>query len=349
MNAEGKMKHLLITTIAAVLLSLSVQGQESRTPQLQNPSPVKSQKAKTPNKTETGTRISRNPVELITRWLIMDKNGDGKLAVDETTGQLKTSFNRNDANKDGFLDRGELETLSKRLIRRRSRGQSPGPKPTHAGVPYGTGQELIDMYLAKSNQPTPVYIWGHAKGQTYKRIPTKALSLCNKAGFSFFSIEANDTDNSGSQDISEKEPWLKMLDFVKANAKKYNIDTRNIFIGGRSLGSMGSFPAAMERWKEVRGVYSMQALPRGGKLPAALVHKNSPPSYLIYRSAPGSNNHDPRNGLMVQDAYKEKGIGDRISIKTEIRDQLWFTWLIDFMQTKRESSSANTAAKGVEN
>ena len=343
------MKHILITTIAAVLLSLSVQGQESRTPQLQNPSPVKSQKAKTPNKTETGTRISRNPVELITRWLIMDKNGDGKLAVDETTGQLKTSFNRNDANKDGFLDRGELETLSKRLIRRRSRGQSPGPKPTHAGVPYGTGQELIDMYLAKSNQPTPVYIWGHAKGQTYKRIPTKALSLCNKAGFSFFSIEANDTDNSGSQDISEKEPWLKMLDFVKANATKYNIDTRNIFIGGRSLGSMGSFPAAMERWKEVRGVYSMQALPRGGKLPAALVHKNSPPSYLIYRSAPGSNNHDPRNGLMVQDAYKEKGIGDRISIKTEIRDQLWFTWLIDFMQTKRESSSANTAAKGVKN
>ena len=151
------------------------------------------------------------------------------------------------------------------------------------------------------------------------------------------------------RDISEKEPWLKMFDFVKANAKKYNIDTRNIFVGGRSLGSMGSFPAAMERWKEVRGVYSMQALPRGGKLHAALVHKNSPPSYLIYRSAPGSNNHDPRNGLMVEDAYKEKGIGNRISIKTEIRDQLWFTWLIDFMQTKRESSSANTAAKGVEN
>ncbi|SVE14169.1 uncharacterized protein METZ01_LOCUS467023, partial [marine metagenome] len=89
------MKHLLLTTITAVLLSLSVQEQESRTPQLQKPSPVKSQKAKTPNKTKTGTRISRNPVELITRWLIMDKNGDGKLAVDETTGQLKTSFNRN--------------------------------------------------------------------------------------------------------------------------------------------------------------------------------------------------------------------------------------------------------------
>ena len=100
------MNHILITTLAAVLLSLSVQGQESRTPQLQKPSPVKSQKAKTPNKTETGTRIRRNPAELITRWLIMDKNGDGKLAVDETTGQLKTSFNRNDANKDGFLDRG---------------------------------------------------------------------------------------------------------------------------------------------------------------------------------------------------------------------------------------------------
>ena len=162
--------------------------------------------------------------------------------------------------------------------------------PTHADVTYGAGQEVVDMYLAKSPAPTPIYIWGHAKGQTYKRVSKDAVSLCLDAGYSFLSIEANDDNNDGIQDLYFKEPWLKILDFVIANAAKYNIDPENIFIGGRSLGSIGSFPAAMERWEDVRGVYSMQALPTGGKQHAALVGKNSPPCHLIYRGAPGSGN-----------------------------------------------------------
>ena len=34
--------------------------------------------------------------------------------------------------------------------------------PTHADVTYGAGQEVVDMYLAKSPAPTPIYIWGHS-------------------------------------------------------------------------------------------------------------------------------------------------------------------------------------------
>ena len=183
------MKKLLIKTIAAVLLSLSVQAQESRTPQLQKPSPVKSQKAKTPNKTETRTRISRNPVELLTRWLTMDKNGDEKLGVDETTGQLKTSFNRNDTNKDGFLDRGELETLSKRLIRRRSRGQSPGPKPTHAGVAYGTGQELVDMYLPKATSQRRSISGDMPKGRLTRVFQLRHCRYAMRRAFHFLALK----------------------------------------------------------------------------------------------------------------------------------------------------------------
>ena len=58
------------------------------------------------------------------RWLSMDKDGDGKITKDEAEGQLKTSFERNDANKDGFLDRSELNALSQRLARGRSQQQS---------------------------------------------------------------------------------------------------------------------------------------------------------------------------------------------------------------------------------
>jgi len=207
--------------------------------------------------------------------------------------------------------------------------------PSHTDLSYGTGQEVVDMYLAESPAPTPVYIWGHAKGQTHKRVPKDAVSLCLDAGYSFLSIEANDDNHDGIQDLYIKEPWLKILDFVIANAAKYNIDPENIFIGGRSLGSMGSFPAAMERWKDVRGVYSMQALPTGGKAHAALVSKNSPPCHLIYRSAPGSGNHDPLNGMMIQDAYRSAGIADRFAIKTETRDRQWFDGFVEFVQAHR--------------
>jgi len=98
---------------------------------------------------------------------------------------------------------------------------------------------------------------------------------------------------------------------------------------------MGSFPAAMERWEDVRGVYSMQALPTGGKPHAALVGKNSPPCHLIYRGAPGNGNHDPLNGIMVQEAYRNAGIADRFVIKTETRGRQWFDGFVEFVQTNR--------------
>ena len=211
--------------------------------------------------------------------------------------------------------------------------------PTHADVAYGPGDELVDLYLSESNSPMPVYIWGHAKGQTYKRVPKDAVALCLKAGCAFLSIEANDNNGDGIQDLYDKAPWNRALDFVIANAGKYKLDPENIFIGGRSLGSMGSFPAGMERWKDIRGIYSMQALPTGGEPHAALVQKNAPPCVLVYRDAPGSGNHDPLNGLMVQEAYKKVGLEERFQIRTETPDRQWFEGFIAFVEAFKTGGS----------
>ena len=60
------------------------------------------------------------------RWLSWDSNGDGKLAKSETQGQLKQFFDRNDGNKDGYLQHAELRALAQRLLKRNaaSRGRS---------------------------------------------------------------------------------------------------------------------------------------------------------------------------------------------------------------------------------
>jgi len=65
-------------------------------------------------------RQSRNRVDIVTRWLSMDKNGDEKISSDEAQGQLKNNFDRVDTNEDGFIDREELEKLAERLQRGRT-------------------------------------------------------------------------------------------------------------------------------------------------------------------------------------------------------------------------------------
>ncbi|MEA3226404.1 MAG: hypothetical protein U9Q07_10685, partial [Planctomycetota bacterium] len=63
---------------------------------------------------------NRSRTNVMTRWLRMDKNDDGKISSDEAQGQLKNNFDRVDTNDDGFVDRKELEKLAERLQRNRT-------------------------------------------------------------------------------------------------------------------------------------------------------------------------------------------------------------------------------------
>ncbi|MEX2285502.1 MAG: efflux RND transporter periplasmic adaptor subunit [Planctomycetaceae bacterium] len=53
-------------------------------------------------------RRPRDPSAMIKEG---DKNGDGKLSKDETNERMQPFFDRLDANKDGFLDKGELSKM----------------------------------------------------------------------------------------------------------------------------------------------------------------------------------------------------------------------------------------------
>ena len=55
-----------------------------------------------------------DPAQMVERMMSQDANGDGKLAKDEMPGPLaERIFDRADANKDGFLDKAELEAFAK--------------------------------------------------------------------------------------------------------------------------------------------------------------------------------------------------------------------------------------------
>jgi len=65
----------------------------------------------------------RGPAAFIDRLMENDKNGDDKLSKDEVPERLKARFDRVDENSDEFIDRAELEEMSKRFRERGQRGR----------------------------------------------------------------------------------------------------------------------------------------------------------------------------------------------------------------------------------
>jgi hypothetical protein len=51
----------------------------------------------------------------VKQWLKTDKNSDGVLTIDETSGLMRRFFNRNDRDGDGKLTKEELGKLDARL------------------------------------------------------------------------------------------------------------------------------------------------------------------------------------------------------------------------------------------
>lgn len=74
-----------------------------------------------------------NPGQFVDRLMENDANDDGKLSKDEVPERMQQGFDRLDSNSDGFIDRSELEEMSRRFQR------GPGGRPGGAGGPGRDG------------------------------------------------------------------------------------------------------------------------------------------------------------------------------------------------------------------
>ncbi len=61
-----------------------------------------------------------------------------------------------DANKDGVLTADEARAFVREQLAKYGNRRQPRIQPTHADIKYGEdARHVIDLYLAKSEQPTP--------------------------------------------------------------------------------------------------------------------------------------------------------------------------------------------------
>lgn len=131
----------------------------------------------------------------------------------------------------------------------------PPPAPTHADVPYGEHpRQKMDVWLAKSDQPTPLVFYIHGGGYAAhdKTDIRDHLDVSGflKAGVSVVSIEYRFLVDANAANVTPPVQWplhdaARALQFVRSKATEWNLDKSRIAATGVSAGGCSSLWLAM--------------------------------------------------------------------------------------------------------
>lgn len=203
----------------------------------------------------------------------------------------------------------------------------------HPGVSYGqAARQFLDIYIAPSSCPTPVYFDAHFNGGT-TAMPKSITDSLTKNGISVVSWESITTLTTAADILIGWNDAALMFTWVKANASTYNFDTSNFIIGGSSRGTILSWKEAHKIDPNIKGLYMYNALPGNAWADSTIwyppgdVTSSSPPIFFVYNREPGCSTdpinpdiHDPDNGIKIQNRYSALGIGDRDTLIHSIGD-----------------------------
>ena len=166
-----------------------------------------------------------------------DKNKDGKLSREEFPERQRRLFERIDTDKDGFVTLEE--DIFYRNNRRRNTVNIPEGVTVHRDLIYGRVGERelpLDLYLPlDTSSPLPVVIWVHGGGWRggSKGNGGRALNMTTR-GFAVVDVEYRLSGEALFP--AQIEDCKTAVRWVRANAKKYNLDPDRIGAWGSSAG-----------------------------------------------------------------------------------------------------------------
>lgn len=117
--------------------------------------------------------------------------------------------------------------------------QAPGSAPSHRDVAYDDdhASQCLDVYLTKSDKPTPAMIYIHGGGWragSKKNIPAWLRKFVDDGQLSVVSVEYRFTDVASHP--AQVNDSLRAVQFVRQNAARWNIDTKRLGVTGGSAG-----------------------------------------------------------------------------------------------------------------
>lgn len=184
-----------------------------------------------------------------------DKNSDGLIGKSEATGQLKKSFDRVDRNRDGSIDDTELKELARRLQRN---GQQNNANPRNrlggrievpddvtfqTDIAYRAGDPAWKLDLAMPKQardtPRPALVFVHGGGWRGgdKRGGIWTTYPIHFAQRGYVCISINYRLSQKAAFPACVEDCKCAVRWLRAHAKKYNVDPDRIGAFGNSAGA----------------------------------------------------------------------------------------------------------------
>lgn len=146
-----------------------------------------------------------------------------------------------DTNKDGVLTRYEAQQYRKKLLGK-SKKDKPKVNPTHADIAYGPHvRNRLDLYIAESDRPTPVIVCIHGGGfkggdKDSFHSNKQLIDAARSAGISLATVNYRLTDGGKHPYPIPMHDSARAVQFLRANAKKYNLDKRRFAATGGSAG-----------------------------------------------------------------------------------------------------------------
>ncbi len=138
----------------------------------------------------------------------------------------------------GSYRRSAFLTLVTLLLAAQARADSP--PPTYENIAYGPHERnVLDLWLAKSEQPTPLVIFMHGggfrRGDKEGVLGRPVIQQCLDAGVSFASINYRFLEHAGLPDILRDAG--RSIQFLRSRAGEWNLDPKRIAIFGSSAGA----------------------------------------------------------------------------------------------------------------
>ncbi len=164
--------------------------------------------------------------KLLKQYPAADTNGDGRLTAEEAaTYRRELRAKRNKAARNG--EETENTVSAKK------------PAPTYKNVSYGPHERnVFDFWAAKSSHPTPLVVFIHGGGfvnGSKDGANPAMIKACLDAGVSYMAINYRFRESAAIQDILRD--CARSIQYVRANAQKYNIDPARIASYGGSAGA----------------------------------------------------------------------------------------------------------------
>ena len=181
---------------------------------------------------------SQQPVQRRDPFKQWDKNGDGKLTKDELPERVRQNFKRVDTDGDGFISRDEDRKFRQKALQVRGRNRLPEGAVSHKDLEYvtdGHERQKLDLYLPKKDgKPDALIVWIHGGGWRQGSKNSCPAMPFVKDGFAVASI--NYRLSSHAKFPAQIHDCKAAIRWLRANAKKYEIDAQHIGVWGASAG-----------------------------------------------------------------------------------------------------------------